>query len=377
MSSFDYDIGIVGGGLAGLTAAIQLQKKGYSVVVLEKNKYPFHRVCGEYVSLESRDYLWSCGIDLAALGLPVINKLEISAPNGSLLKADLDMGGWGISRYLLDNLLFEEAKRLGVLILDHCRADDIAIDSQSYRVSAGTNRFRVRLALGSFGKRSSMDVKWKRNFVTQKPNALNNYIGVKYHIKTDFPSDIIALHNFRQGYCGISKIEADKYCLCYLTTASNLQACGGIREMEKHVLCANPHLRRLFEQSEFLFAEPVTISQISFSSKEVVCNGIALAGDACGMITPLCGNGMSMAMHSGKIFTGFADDYFQQRISRDAMLSCYEREWHRQFANRLRIGRLVQSNFGKEWQTRFFIGMMQKSPWLVRRIIQNTHGQVF
>ncbi|MCH5683889.1 hypothetical protein LWM68_06220 [Niabella sp. W65] len=169
-----------------------------------------------------------------------------------------------------------------------------------FEVTAGNNSVKLKLALGSFGKRSNIDVKWQRKFVVQKPNALNNYIGVKYHIKTDLRADTIALHNFKEGYCGVSKIEADQYCLCYLTTASHLQAAGGIRELEQTALYKNPHLRKIFEQSEFLFENPVTISQISFNVKEAVYAGVPLAGDACGMITPLCGNGMSMAMHAGK-----------------------------------------------------------------------------
>ena len=75
----------------------------------------------------------------------------------------------------------------------------------------------------AFGKRSNLDVKWKRDFLKQKPGKLNNYIGVKYHIKSDFPADTIALHNFKNGYCGISKVENDEHCLCYLTTAKNLK----------------------------------------------------------------------------------------------------------------------------------------------------------
>ena len=59
-------------------------------------------------------------------------------------------------------------------------------------------------------------------FILQKPNKLNNYIGVKYHIKINWPEDLIALHNFENGYCGISQIEGNKYCLCYLTTAKTL-----------------------------------------------------------------------------------------------------------------------------------------------------------
>ncbi len=377
MNGCDYDIGIVGGGLAGLTAAIQLSRKGYKVALWEKNKYPFHRVCGEYISNESWSYLQSCGIDLPALQLPMINKLEVSAPSGTLLKAKLDLGGFGISRFSLDDLLYEEAKRTGVQVFDSCKVDQLSRRGEYFEIIAGNSLVRVKLALGSFGKRSNIDVKWRRQFVVQKANALNNYIGVKYHIKADLPGDTIALHNFKGGYCGVSKIEADQYCLCYLTTASNLQAAGGIKEMERHVLFRNMHLRKIFENSEFVLASPVTISQVSFNRKETVYNTTPLAGDACGMITPLCGNGMSMAMHSGEIFTNLANDFLQHRISFDGMLRKYERAWDDQFSRRLRVGRIIQANFGKVWQTDLFVNTLKQLPYLTRRIIKATHGKPF
>lgn len=59
-----YDIAITGGGLAGLSLAILQAKAGNSVVLFEKNSYPFHRVCGEYISLESWDFLESLGLPL-------------------------------------------------------------------------------------------------------------------------------------------------------------------------------------------------------------------------------------------------------------------------------------------------------------------------
>ena len=48
---------ILGGGLAGLTSAIHLLKLGLQVTVIEKNNYPKHKVCGEYISNEVLPYL--------------------------------------------------------------------------------------------------------------------------------------------------------------------------------------------------------------------------------------------------------------------------------------------------------------------------------
>src|ERR1051325_9877761 len=97
-----YDIAVVGGGLAGLSLSIQLAKKGYSVVLFEKEKYPFHRVCGEYISRESWNFLENLGYPLSDLDLPMINNLIVSAPDGKFIEQSLPLGGFGISRYKID-----------------------------------------------------------------------------------------------------------------------------------------------------------------------------------------------------------------------------------------------------------------------------------
>src|SRR5438128_1658559 len=73
----DFQIAIIGGGLAGLSLSILLAKSGYKVVLFEKEKYPFHKVCGEYISNESRDFIKTLGLDLDAMDLPEIKKLII------------------------------------------------------------------------------------------------------------------------------------------------------------------------------------------------------------------------------------------------------------------------------------------------------------
>src|SRR3954451_543714 len=113
-NSNQYDIAIVGGGLAGLSLSILAAKKGYSVVLFEKEKYPFHKVCGEYISLEAWDFMEELGLPLSEMNLPVIQKLIVSAPNGNMLQHMLPLGGFGISRYKLDAMLASIARKNGV-----------------------------------------------------------------------------------------------------------------------------------------------------------------------------------------------------------------------------------------------------------------------
>jgi menaquinone-9 beta-reductase len=373
-----YDIGIVGGGLAGLSLSIQAAESGYKVVLVEKEKYPFHKVCGEYISLESWPFLQSLGVPLQELSLPIIKKLTVSAPNGNFLQHDLPQGGFGISRYKLDNLLKEIALKKGVKVIENCKADDIIFDKDNFIIKTFTEQIKCTVCCGSFGKRSNMDIKWNRNFVQQKPNSLNNYIGVKYHVKINFPANEIALHNFKDGYCGISQIEDGLCCVCYLTTADNLKKSNNnIADMEALILYKNPHLKNIFQQADIVYNKPVTISQISFAKKTQMQNHVLLIGDAAGMITPLCGNGMSMALHGSKIAFIKIKQYLNKEINRDEMELGYTAEWKKIFSTRLKTGRYIQRFFGKEWVTNIFITIIKRNKWLMTRIIKLTHGQPF
>lgn len=371
------NIAIIGGGLAGLALSIQLAKKGLSVILFEKEKYPFHRVCGEYISMESWDFLCGLGLDLPALDLPRIMKLNVSAPNGNSLSHTLNPGGFGISRYKLDALLADIAVNSGVQII-HTTVTNIEFHKDEFTISTRNGLYTSNLCFGTFGKRSNIDIKLKRTFVEQPHKPINNYIGIKYHIKTDFPGDLIELHNFKDGYCGISKIEDDRYCLCYMTTAQNLRSNGNnIKQMEETVLMQNPHLERIFKQATFLYEEPLAISQISFSPKNAVENHIIMLGDAAGLIPPLCGNGMSMAFHASKIATELTFLYVDKQISRSQLEGTYISRWNKAFKIRITAGRLIQGLFGKSTLTNFTISILKRTPSIVNKLVGLTHGENF
>ncbi len=373
-----YDVAVIGGGLAGLSLSIQLVKAGHSVVLFEKEEYPFHRVCGEYISLESWNFLENLGYPLSDMNLPLIKNLIVSAPNGKYIRQSLPLGGFGISRFKIDHDLACLAKANGVHLLSGHKVTDVSFRQSIFDIRCSLLHYQANVVCGAFGKRSNLDVKWKRPFAGQKPNKLNNYVAVKYHIKADIPSDTIALHNFENGYCGISQIEDGKYCLCYLTTAVNLQSSdNSIARLEGNILRRNPFLKKIFDESKVLYEAPLTISQVSFDSKLQVENHVLMVGDAGGMITPLCGNGMSMALHAGKIAAELIATFLSGQISRQELEAEYARRWNSAFQKRLYTGRLIQKMFGKEWLTNIFVSSLKPFPKLVSYLIRQTHGEPF
>ena len=370
-----YQCAIIGGGLAGLCLAIQLADKGISVILFEKNKYPFHKVCGEYISMESWNFLTELGLPLADLNLPQINELGISSENGFMLNAPLQMGGFGISRYSLDNYLFDLARKKNVTILDNCKVFDVqTITENDYQINTSLGLYNSTILCGTYGKYTPTFVK---DDTETKPNKLN-YIGVKYHIKTDFKPNRIELHNFKDGYCGVSKVDKDTYCLCYLSTSKNLQACSNdIKKMEESILYKNPFLKKYFTESEFLFDTPLVISNISFQKKDTYKNSFFLAGDAAGSITPLCGNGMSMAMRASKILAQLLISYFNESISKKELIEKYNKAWGENFNARIKSGYYLQHLFGKKLTTHYTLKTLDKLPLLTKKIISLTHGQPF
>ena len=373
-----YDVAIIGGGLAGLATSIQCARAGYRTILFEKDRYPFHKVCGEYISLESWNFLQDLGVPLSDMQLPIINRVMISAPNGRYLESQLPLGGFGISRYTLDSLLAGIARKEGVVIMEGTKVVDVVYRNQSFVLFSSLGETEATVVAGAYGKRSNLDSKWKRQFTRVKPNKLNHFIGVKYHIQTFFPEDLIALHNFENGYCGISKIEDNKYCLCYLTTAGNLRKSrNDIATLEKDFLRKNPFLDQLFSNAKFLFEEPVTISRISFNRKTQVENHVLMLGDAGGMITPLCGNGMSMALHGSKLAFGEIDQFLQGKINRYEMETQYTQQWEKYFSGRLQTGRFIQQFFGSRTLSNLLIATLKPFPKLVTFLIRQTHGRPF
>src|ERR1700744_1495579 len=129
-----YDVIIAGGGLAGLALSIQGVRAGYRVALFEKESFPYHKVCGEYISLASWNFLEELGLPLSDWNLPIIRTLCMSSPNGRSLEQELPLGGFGISRYRLDAALADIARKEGVELYESTRVTDIVFEREVFTV---------------------------------------------------------------------------------------------------------------------------------------------------------------------------------------------------------------------------------------------------
>lgn len=364
---------MIGGGLAGLVSAMLMSRNGIPVTVIEKRRYPFHRVCGEYISNETVPFLRSLGIYPSEFHPAQITRLQLSSVSGRSANVDLDLGGFGISRYTFDNFLYLKAKAAGVQFKLDNEVEQLTFTDDHFEIVAGGGRLFADVVVGAFGKRSKLDHNLGREFI----NRRSPYVGVKYHVRTEHHPALISLHNFSNGYCGISRVEEEKCNLCYLTHSDNLKTHGGIEAMQSEVMFRNPFIRSLFSNSDFLFSKPEVISEISFETKSPVDGHVLMTGDAAGMITPLCGNGMAMAIRSATLVSTYASRFCGGLISRSGMEKGYEGEWSSNFQRRLWAGRQVQNLFGSEWASNFAVNLARTSKPITQFIVSQTHGDPF
>lgn len=363
---------IVGGGLAGLTAALALSGFGHNVHVFETNTYPHHKVCGEYVSNEVLPYLKSLGVDLIDSGGVPITNFEISTTSGKKAKTKLPLGGTGISRFLLDDILYRKAKSQGVLF-SFTKVTGISFKDNFFSVISNGVRYEAHVVLGAYGKRSSLDKSLKRDFSFKK----HDWLAVKAHYShPNFSNDLVALHNFEGGYGGLSKTETGAVNFCYLAHYGKFKKYNDIDGFNKQVVAKNPHLNDFFQQSELIFERPLAIAQISFDKKAPVVNHILMCGDTAGLIHPLCGNGMAMAIHSAKLASEAIHSFLTDtKPNRNTLEKKYTDTWNSVFKKRLWFGRKLQNLLLNDRWMNAGLGVAGRSKSTLNYIISKTHGK--
>lgn len=369
-----YDVIIVGAGLAGCSAAIQLGTKGHKVLLLEQKTYPVHKLCGEFLSVEVQGYLRELGVldAVRAKGAHPITKTRITAQDGAVFESDLPGEALGISRYTLDLLLVEAAQEANVDVKLGTRVRAILHPSANvHTVITSEGSFYGAYVLGAFGKRSVLDRTLKRDFL-QMPTP---YVAFKAHYDGIAVPQTIELHAFDGGYCGVSHVEDGVTNMCWIGHETNLHGAGGKPEgMIEAVLKQNPHLAERFEQGEQRFSAFKAISQITFVQKEVVVDDIWMLGDAVCMITPLCGDGMAMALRSAELAVPLVEQAIGGAMTREVAAEAYRKTWSREFKKRLQLGRYMHRIYEKTGWADRGIRLLNRVPAIGRWIIAHTRG---
>lgn len=380
MSRPSYDTAIVGGGLAGCSAAIHLARTGVRVALFEAKTYPHHKVCGEVLSPECTRLLDELGLTdrLQTLGPARMDAVCVTAPNGAAWTGRLPGVALGISRYQLDHLLAQQALQSGVDVYTSTTVTDIygtLADSFQVitRAKSGRDRFQVRAVIAAHGKRGSLDRTLNRRFLRQP----QPFLGLKAHFYGPPLSGRIELHTFPGGYCGLSEIEDGKTNVCLLVRDSVFKRAGGLETFIGWIGQQNPRLGAWLAAAEPASDRWYSISQVPFVNKRQIENDILMAGDSAGLIAPLAGNGMAMALQGGKLAAAYTGLFLRDELSPDVLRRQYPAAWQREFWLRLRLGRLLQTFMLRPQPLALGLHLMNAVPLLGHFFIHQTRDVRF
>jgi flavin-dependent dehydrogenase len=350
-----YDLAIVGGGPAGCSAGIRAARLGLRAILFESRTYPHDKLCGEFLSPECRGMLDELGVgaEIWSRHPHPITQVCLTAADGSAWETALPGGAWGLSRHALDATLADRAAAAGVVVKSGTTVDRVlgslkdCFTLEAHSVSGRVSTI-ARTVIAAHGKRSTLDRVLNRRFLQRR----QPFVALKTHF-TGIPlPGRVELHTFPGGYCGFSWIEAGLASepvtnVCFLAREDVFQNArqAGRKPLESFLewmRAQNPYIAERLSQGSQLDKDWISIAQVPFTPKSPLEGDLMMAGDAAGLIVPLAGDGISMALRSGILAADSIFQYLDRDTSPAWLRKTYSQTWKGKFGRRLALGRLLQ-----------------------------------
>lgn len=346
---------VLGGGLAGSAAALELARQGVPVRVLERSEQAHHKVCGEFVSIEVQHDLARLGIDLAELGAVPIDRVRLIGC-GRRLEAALPFRAMGMSRAVLDEALLQAAAQAGAVIERGVKVT--GVQGLDIATSHGPRRAaRVLLATGKH------DV---RGLPRKAPRESRPCLGFKMHwqlapAQAEELGAAVELVLFGGGYVGFQRIAPDTMNMALLVEAEHFGKIGGRWDLLLDELCRDRHVARRLEGARALFARPLAIAHLPYG---YLCDpdtagpgNLFRLGDQAGLTAPLTGDGMAIATRSARTAAACC----AAGLGPDE----YHRQLRRSIAPQVRRAMLLHKLAGTQSALRLALGLLGLWPSLL------------
>lgn len=295
-----YDLAVIGAGPAGCASAWSAARAGLRVALFERGAYPRDKVCGEFLSPQSRRLL-----DRMLPGLlhsaPAIQGARFVAPSGRAGEFRLPAPAAGLSRRRLDAALWQAAGDAGVQCFD--RAGVVALQRSPDDAASWHLRIAGRTELSSARRVIVAAGRWWRLAGLPGPAAPAappaTWAGVKAHFRGLAPSPVVEMYCFPGGYCGLAPIEDGSTNACCLVEARHLAA-GGPADFADWIarVSAHPALAARLRAGSQASATVVT-TPVHLGRRQATLDDVLLAGDAAGFIDPFAGDGIARALLGG------------------------------------------------------------------------------
>ena len=340
-----FDTIVVGGGPAGCSAAITAARNGRRVLLLERGKYPRHKVCGEFVSAESLGLLHRLLPGTPALSKNKVGNTRVFVGDSSFA-VPIDPPAASITRYELDWALWNAAVAAGVDARQECGNNAIHRRGESFALAGDAGEFHCARVIYAAGRNRCLA-------------PAETWIGIKAHYRAPEMSGCVELYFSDAGYCGVQPVGNDIVNVCAIVRAAAVRNARGTRMLA--ALQLHPKLWQkayAWEQVSDMAATPA----LEFLRPQPVRDGVIYAGDAAGFIDPFLGDGISLALQTGALAAAAtnAEAYAQQYESRFLPL----------FRRAARLRRLVHSPS----PVRQAALLLMKWPGVARAVIKRTRA---
>ena len=299
------EIVIVGGGLAGASAACILADAGRPPLLIERDAEPRHKVCGEFLSIEAQAYLADLGLDLDGLGASRIGRIRLLQGRHAT-ETGLPFLARGLSRRVLDEALLQQARTRGARIVRGISVRGIATNGDGIRLDMGSGGQILTETL--FLASGKHDVRGAKR---ESAGTMNDLIGFKGHYRLARAQqlaleDCVEVMLFSGGYAGLQLVEGGIANLCLVVTRQGFDEVGKSWDaLLERIAGECPHLGTRLGGAQPLFERPLAIFQIPYGFLHAADAGeppgLFRLGDQAAVIPSFTGDGMSIALHSGRL----------------------------------------------------------------------------
>lgn len=368
-----YDAIIIGGGPAGSTTGLLLARAGWSVALVERQRFPRAKVCGEFVSAPSLQLLHELGIDesLIQSAGPEVRSLGLFVGGKSVVTemphAQTPGYPWGraVPRERLDLLLLTEAANAGAEIRQPWSLAEVSKKNNSFyctirsKESGEIDRLSSRLVIaaqGSCGHRSPLQQR------ELSPRASDLFAFKARFRNCDLSPDLMPLVMFPGGYGGMVYTDQNRTSFSFCIRRNILEQCRHRCPNRKAAEAAFAYIRQSSAVVSQVFAQAslegqwYSIGPLRPGVQACGCGGgIFFVGNAAGEAHPIIADGINMAIQSAWILCQLLASTAPSELGNQALTiisRLYAKQWMREFGPRIRSGSLFAT-----------IAMSSKNMW--------------
>jgi menaquinone-9 beta-reductase len=357
-----YDLIVVGAGPAGCSAAINLARENFKVLIVEQKFFPRDKLCGEFISTECLTYFQQLGVDepIYTNGA-TISKTVLYSRSGRSVSIPTKWFGCGdaigLSRAQMDYLLLRQAKRLGVDSIEGIKVTKPIIESNrvvgvELKIEGKSQKIYATIVVDATGRNRIL----ARNFDDQgRDKKRVELVAFKAHVNRAYGAyDSCELYFYKGGYGGLNYVENGVSNLCFIASSEEVRRCKSIAErVMQEVVMTNSRAAKTLSNTQ-ICSEWSSVALDSFGLRDPSpTDGLIVVGDAASTIDPFTGSGILMALESGDLSARLIIDWLKNnrdRNSHSVLRASYKHQYRNLFNKRLRLSSLLRTlAFGPAW----------------------------